>query len=95
MIQIRQTKNSLAAKGRILLVHTSGLHAAGMLARVRFCSFRLVWQESSVSAQAIYRQLRMGASVHGCRLMKLAAERGDLIPTLRRFWNSQFPSADH
>jgi hypothetical protein len=53
MIQIRQTKNSLAAKGRILLVHTSGLHAAGMLARVRFCSFRLVWQESSVSAQAI------------------------------------------
>jgi hypothetical protein len=58
MIQIRQTKNGLAAKGRILLVHTSGLHAAGMLARVRFCSFRLVWQESSVSAQAICHQLR-------------------------------------
>jgi hypothetical protein len=39
MIQIRQTKNDLAAKGLlILLAHTSGLHAAGMLARV--CSAR-------------------------------------------------------
>jgi hypothetical protein len=36
MIQIRQTKDDLTAKGLlILLAHTSGLHAAGMLGRVR------------------------------------------------------------
>jgi hypothetical protein len=35
MIQIRQTKDDLTAKGLlILLAHTSGLHAAGMLGRV-------------------------------------------------------------
>jgi hypothetical protein len=35
MIQIRQTKDDLAAKWLLLLAHTSGLHAAGMLGRIR------------------------------------------------------------
>jgi hypothetical protein len=38
MIQIRQTKDDLAAKWLLLLAHTSGLHAAGMLGRIRSTS---------------------------------------------------------
>jgi hypothetical protein len=36
MIQVRQTKDDLTAKGLLilLLAHTSGLHAVGMLGRV-------------------------------------------------------------
>ena len=40
MIEIRQAEDDLAVKGLlVLLAHTSGLHAAGMLGRVRFRSF--------------------------------------------------------
>ncbi len=40
MIQIRQTKDDLTAKGLLIfLVHTSGLHAACMLGSVRSTLF--------------------------------------------------------
>jgi hypothetical protein len=59
MIQVRQTEDDVTAKGLlVLLAHTSGLHAAGMLGLVWCLSFWPVRQKSSMSAQAIYHSSR-------------------------------------
>jgi len=63
MIQIRQTKDDLTAKGLlILLAHTSGLQAAGMLGRVRSARSGWVRQELSASALAIMCPLKWAAA---------------------------------
>jgi hypothetical protein len=46
----------------VLLAHTSGLHAAGMLGSVRFRPFSPVWQESSMSAQRFIAHRQRGSA---------------------------------